>query len=480
MKKTAIILLLAMVATIPSFSQKAPTVKTASKGKHKIEIKVKGLKDTELLLGYHFGSNKYVQDTAKVNSDGVAIFKGDSLLHRGVYIAILPDKTNFDFLVDNNQEFSIETSKDNLWGDLKFKNSPINSDFITYQHFMKSKQEEVMDIQKKMKTDSTNTELQKQSQEKLKVIDGEVKAYWKETREKQGDNMLTALIALVETPTIPEFSIPQNVAKPDSVKWIMAYNYQKSHYWDNVNFSNEGILRTPIFEQRLKNYFSNILIQTPDSLNKEADKIIDKAAGDKLVYQYVVSYLLNHFNQSNIMSHDAVFVHIADEYYLKRKAPWATDDLKSKIKERVTRLKPNLVGNKAPNLVLESETGEYIALEQVKAKYTVVYFWEPDCSHCQKETPVLYDLFNKYREKGVQVFAVYTQYKKAEWTKSLAEKGYDWINVWDANYNSNFRALYDISSTPTVYLLDQDKKIIAKRISVETLGQILNDLLRTN
>lgn len=260
----------------------------------------------------------------------------------------------------------------------------------------------------------------------------------------------------------------------------MAYNYQKSHYWDNVSFSNEGILRTPIFEQRLKNYFSNILIQTPDSLNKEADKIIDKAAGDKLVYQYVVSYLLNHFNQSNIMSHDAVFVHIADEYYLKRKAPWATDDLKSKIKERVTRLKPNLVGNKAPNLVLESETGEYIALEQVKAKYTVVYFWEPDCSHCQKETPVLYDLFNKYREKGVQVFAVYTQYKKAEWTKSLAEKGYDWINVWDANYNSNFRALYDISSTPTVYLLDQDKKIIAKRISVETLGQILNDLLKTN
>jgi hypothetical protein len=81
------------------------------------------------------------------------------------------------------------------------------------------------------------------------------------------------------------------------------------------------------------------------------------------------------------------------------------------------------------------------------------------------------------RDKGIQVYAIYTQYKKEEWQKSLAEKGYDWINVWDANYNSNFRALYDITSTPTVFLLDKDKKIIAKKISVETLEQIVNDLL---
>jgi len=112
----------------------------------------------------------------------------------------------------------------------------------------------------------------------------------------------------------------------------------------------------------------------------------------------------------------------------------------------------------------------------VKSKFTVVYFFEPGCSHCQLETPKLYDLYNKTRNNGVQVYAIYTQYKKDEWTKYLTEKGYDWLNVWDSNNNSNFRTLYDITSTPTIYLLDKDKKIIAKRISVETLEKILSEL----
>ncbi|WP_052180985.1 thioredoxin-like domain-containing protein [Alistipes sp. ZOR0009] len=477
MRKNALTVLICLVAIgLNALAQKGTTPK-ANKGKHLIEIKINGLKDTTLMLGYHFGASKYVLDTVKVNSSGVALIQGDSLLAKGIYIAILPDKTNFDFLIDKDQIFSIETSKNNLWENLKFKNSPINSNFIAYQHFMKTKQEQVTAIQKQMKADSTNKELQKQLQEKLKTVDQEVKDVWKTTREKENGNLLSTLIALVETPSIPEFNIPAGAANPDSIRWVMGYTYQKNHYWDNINLSDEGILRTPIFESRLKGFFTNILIQTPDSLNMEVDRFIAKTEGNKNTYQYVVSYLLNHFNQSNIMSHDAVFVHIAENYYINKKAPWANEELMTKLKERVNRLRPNLVGKIAPNLVLESDNGEYIALNQIKAKYTIVYFWEPDCSHCQKETPILYNFYNKVRDKGIQVYAIYTQYKKEEWQKSLAEKGYDWINVWDANYNSNFRALYDITSTPTVFLLDKDKKIIAKKISVETLEQIVNDLL---
>jgi len=477
MRKNALTVLICLVAIgLNALAQKGTTPK-ANKGKHLIEIKINGLKDITLMLGYHFGASKYVLDTVKVNSSGVALIQGDSLLAKGIYIAILPDKTNFDFLIDKDQIFSIETSKNNLWENLKFKNSPINSNFIAYQHFMKTKQEQVTAIQKQMKADSTNKELQKQLQEKLKTVDREVKDVWKTTREKENGNLLSTLIALVETPSIPEFNIPAGAANPDSIRWIMGYTYQKNHYWDNINLSDEGILRTPIFESRLKGFFTNILIQTPDSLNMEVDRFIAKTEGNKNTYQYVVSYLLNHFNQSNIMSHDAVFVHIAENYYINKKAPWANEELMTKLKERVNRLRPNLVGKIAPNLVLESDNGEYIALNQIKAKYTIVYFWEPDCSHCQKETPILYNFYNKVRDKGIQVYAIYTQYKKEEWQKSLAEKGYDWINVWDANYNSNFRALYDITSTPTVFLLDKDKKIIAKKISVETLEQIVNDLL---
>jgi len=448
-----------------------------SKGKHHIEIKINGIKDTKLMLGYYFDTAKYVMDTVLVNHDGIAVFKGDSLITPGVYIAILPDMTNFDFLIDGgNEEFSIETSKDNIWGALNFKNSPINTKFLTYQRYMKQKQDQVSAIQEKNKANQSNPSLQKQASEELRNIDKEVRANWEELRTKEDGNLLGLLISLVQSPTIPDFNVPDNAPKRDSIRWSMGYNYQKNHYWDNINLSDPRLLRTPIFTSRLRNYFSNILIQSPDSLKPEIEKFISKTANNKVVYQYCISYLLNHFNKSSIMSHDEVFVYIADHYYFSGKAPWANKELLSTLTQRVTRLRPNLVGKIAPNLVLESETGEYMALNQVKSKYTVVYFWEPDCSHCQKETPLLYDLYKKISNNGVQVYAIYTQYKKDIWTKYLAEKGYDWINVWDSNYNSDFRSLYDISSTPTIYLLDKDKKIIAKRISVQTLENILNEL----
>ena len=463
-----------LVANAQSSSKKAtPT----NKGTHHIEIKINGIKDTKLMLGYYFDSSKYVMDTVPINHEGVAIFKGDSLINPGVYIAILPDMTNFDFLIDkNNQEFSVETSKNDLWGSLKFTNSKVNTDFLSYQKYMKQKQEQVSAIQQKAKANPSDPEVQKQVSNELRSIDREVRANWTDLRTKENGNLLALLISLVEYPSMPDFKVPDNEPKKDSLLWTMRYSYQKDHYWDNINLSDPRLLRTPIFTSRLRNYFTNILIQAPDSLKPEVDKFIAKTTGSKEVYQYCVSYLLNYYNKSNIMSHDDVFLHIADKYYLSGKSSWATKDLLTKLAERADRLRPNLIGKVAPNLILESETGEYIALNQVNSKYTVVYFFEPDCSHCQKETPLLYDLYNKIRNNGVQVYAIYTQYKKDVWTKYLAEKGYDWINVWDSNYNSNFRTLYDITSTPTIYLLDKDKKIIAKRISVDTLEKILNEI----
>jgi len=284
------------------------------------------------MLGYYFDSSKYVMDTVPINNEGVAVFKGDSLIYPGVYIAILPDMSNFDFLIDkDNQEFTVETSKDDLWGTLKFNNSKINSDFISYQKYMKEKQQQVVAIQQKGRENQANPEAQKQVSDDLKSIDREVRAKWAELRTKENGNLLALLVSLVEAPSMPDFNIPENEPKKDSILWSKRYLYQKEHYWDNINLSDPRLLRTPIFNSRLRNYFTNILIQSPDSLKPEVDKFLAKTTGNKDVYQYCVSYLLNYYNKSNIMSHDDVFLHIADKYYLSGKAPWATKDLLSSL-----------------------------------------------------------------------------------------------------------------------------------------------------
>jgi thiol-disulfide isomerase/thioredoxin len=112
----------------------------------------------------------------------------------------------------------------------------------------------------------------------------------------------------------------------------------------------------------------------------------------------------------------------------------------------------------------------------MNAKFTLLYFWEPDCSHCQKTTPILNkDLFQVLKNKGVDIFAVLTQNNKEKWMKAIQEyKIQEWTNVWDPTYSSNFRKLYDVTSTPIIYILDKNKKILAKRLDVESSIKFLD------
>jgi thiol-disulfide isomerase/thioredoxin len=200
---------------------------------------------------------------------------------------------------------------------------------------------------------------------------------------------------------------------------------------------------------------------------------VGKTQGSDETFQYVVRYLLNHYQKSNIMGMDEVFVHMAEKYYLSGKADWVDSTTLAKMRDRVSKIKPNIIGKKAPELKVINTSGEHTSLHDVESKYTLVYFWEPTCSHCKKLTPKIYDLYQDYSRDQLEVFAVYTQTDRQEWLKYLNNKGLDWINTYDPKYLSNFRQKYDVYSTPTVYLLDKDKTIVAKRLGFESLKKML-------
>jgi len=144
-----------------------------------------------------------------------------------------------------------------------------------------------------------------------------------------------------------------------------------------------------------------------------------------------------------------------------------------KIQDRVKALKPNLIGKQCPNLALPDMSGVIKKLSDIKAKITVLYFYDSNCSHCKKVTPELKKLYDTYKPKGLEVYAVYTQGNQPEIVEYINKNNLHWINVWDPAQNSNFRDLFDIYSTPVIYVLDKNKKIIAKRISEESLKQML-------
>jgi len=448
----------------------------AKKDGFQIKVKVEGLKDTTLLLGYYYGDKKYVLDTTRVDSKGMGVFEADTLLKGGIYIVVLPGMNYFEVLVSGNQQFSVETQKDDMLDAMKFTGSKENEAFLKFQKFKRDMQVKSAAIQNNAKSTQNKDSLQI-FQNQLMAIDSVGKAEFNKIIANNPNTFLANILRAIMPAEQPNISIPEGTPKRDSLLWVKSYQYGKNHFWDNINFSDDRLLRTPIIENKMNVFFTKILLQIPDSIDKAADSLLAKMKENSEFYQYTLSYLLNQFQISNIMGMDAVFVHLAKNYYLNGKAPWADKKLLGKIQELVDKTEPNLIGRIAPELIMENSDGSVSSLHHLNAAFTIMVFWEPDCGHCQKVIPEVWRLYQKYKSQNVDVFAVYTQYDKNKWIDYINKNKIFWTNVWDSEYNSNFRNLYNIYSTPTIYLLDKDKKIIAKRIGAESLDDLIGKLI---
>ncbi|MBE9469133.1 MAG: redoxin domain-containing protein [Bacteroidetes bacterium] len=444
---------------------------------YKIKVKINGLKDTTIYLGYHFGDKNFVLDTTNVNNKGEGVFTGKKNLERGIYLIILPEKSFFELIIDKDQDFSVETDTsskaENFVKKLKIKGSKENLEFNDYQKFMIVQSEKIGFLRKKMQLNKENKDSLEIYKQKIKDTDKDVKNKWGEIIKNNPEALLSKIINSLNEVIVPDAPLDENGNKIDS---LFAYHYYKNHFFDNVDFTDDGLLRSPIFFYKLNQFFKKVIIQIPDSVNIEAEKIIEKSKADKDVFQYVLQFIFNYANSSNIMGMDKTFVFLAEEYYLSGQATWVDSSFVEKIRDRVNELTPNLIGNLAPELKMTTYDEKFVSLHQVKAEYTVLIFWDPDCGHCKKDLPKLHELYQKYWEKGVEVFSVYTQVDFKEWKKFLVDKGLtDWLNVYDPYNFSDFRNKYNVVSTPLVYVLDKDKKIIAKRIDIDTVEKILSD-----
>ena len=131
---------------------------------------------------------------------------------------------------------------------------------------------------------------------------------------------------------------------------------------------------------------------------------------------------------------------------------------------------------KAKKSYLADQSGQYKQLYDLCGEQlTVLYFFEPSCGHCQKTTPVLKDFYEKYKDdKRIKIISVYLLLDKKEWQDFIQKYGTGiFTNVWDPERISHYWEWFDTSTTPMMYVLDKDKKIIAKKIDVETLDMIV-------
>ena len=443
---------------------------------YEIKFKVKGLSNEKMVIAYRYADNQYIKDTIPLDANGAGVWSGTTKLNHGVYMGVIPSMGNnyFEFLIGEGQIFSLETDKTDLNRKMKVTGSKENELFFSdllYMSDVRTKADEYS-----LKSKSANADTAKIYKQRLDLLDKEVKSYRSNLIKNNPTTLYAKILNALQEREPAE--VPRN-KDGSAIDTNFAYNDYHNHYWDNIDFSEEGLLRSPIFANKLETYFEKTIVQIPDTIIKECDMVIKKARANSEIFKYTLVTLLNKYAASKIMCMDAIYVHLVLNYYAKGDAPWVDSVTLTKMKMEATKKLPILCDKIAPNLILTDTTGTHaVSMYDIKSKYTILVFWDPDCGHCKKEIPELAKVYPNLKKLGTTIYAISTvPYEEVDkWKEFIKANNCDFINVADP-YNQfapGFRTLYDIASTPVIYILDKNKKIIAKRISVDQLEDFIS------
>jgi thiol-disulfide isomerase/thioredoxin len=464
-----------------------PAMVFSQKVGFQIKAKIEGFQQKEAYLGYYFGDKQYLKDTAYIDPSGWLYFEGNEKLAGGIYLIVLPPDNQFIQLLvdDNNQWIGVETKLTDLAGSIKVTGSEDNKRFYDYMKFISERRPKADEFKKQLDEAKDDEKKKAKVEEKIKELDEEVSKYQKDLVAKNPSSM-TALVIKANLPLeAPKFE------GEDKEKETKAFYWTRSHWFDNFDLTDPKLVRTPFLFPKVTHFVDKMTVQHPDSLNLAIDYVLDKMRPAEDNFKFYLIHFLNQFAKSNIVGMDAVYVHIAQKYYKAGLAPWTDADQLKKIIENADRLEPLLIGHVAPNIEMQTQKNEKIWLHDFKSPLTVLFFWDPDCGHCKKSMPEMVKFAKDYKEKGVAVFAICTALATRDddgsitmkevdkcWT-TISEREMDvFFNTVDPMHRSRYKTVYDIKTTPQIYVLDADKTILSKRIGAEQLPEVMNHIIK--
>lgn len=450
----------------------------AQKG-HNIRVKLDNYTEKELILGFHYGEKQYVKDTAFVDGEGYFVFKADTLLPAGVYLLVQKPDNNFIQLMvpQEDEQFTVQTDVKDVVGKMKVRGSEDNELFYNYLQQLAKFRPEADTLRAQIGRLKNQPKDSLSLAQKLNDIDKQVKKFQQELIAKHPKTMSAKIVKASIEPEPPEFTGTEKEVQ------TKRYYYYRNHYFDNLDVSDPALLRSPVLHSKIDQYVTKVTPQHPDSVNVAIDLVLEKMKNSQENFKYYLIHFLNYYAKSNIVGFDACYVHVAKAYYCKGLAPWSKKEDLDKICDNAARLEPILIGKIAPNITVKDRNNQPMSLWDVQADYTVLFFWDPECSHCKKAAPFMVEFARKFKDRGVKIFAVCTAVgeKSGDCWKSAEEKEFSdnlFLNTYDPYLQSRFKTLYDIRSTPQIFILDRTHEILMKRIGAEELSKVMEQVMQ--
>lgn len=438
---------------------------------YKIDFKIKGWEDTTVYLGHYYGEQTYVKDTARANVSGAFTFNNSTSLPQGVYFLVLGKSKIFDFVVSSTQKFSIEGNSEDFIKTAVVKGDEDNQLFFENMRFNMERGKEADPFIKILRDSSLTEEQKKSARESFSKINEKVVAYQNDLISKHPTTLTARLLKAtqtIEAPTPPK--------KADgTIDSTFQLRYYREHFFDKFDLADEALLRLPrpIYQEKIKEYLNKLYAPIPDTIMVAIDKMVARAKKNPETYKYLVWNCVFMYQSPEIMGLDEVYVRLYDKYFASGEMNyWVSDKIKQNLKDYADKLRGSLVGKTGANLIMQDVTLQPRSMYDIKNKYTILWIFDPDCGHCREETPKLVDFYNKNRTKfDFEVYAVSSDTSLQKMKDFIKEMKTPWITVnGPRSYiPQHYSKLYHSDSTPAIYILDNKKKIIAKKLPVSQL-----------
>ncbi len=453
--------------------------KKDDKAGYNIPITLTPYKNTWVYLGCYFGKYKNLADSAFLNEKGQGVFKGSEKLPRGIYFTVSPQKyLLFEFIMDKDQHFTLKADTTHL-SDYTVTGSPENDLFLNYTRFLSQKAPALNDLQQKLST-AKNKKDSADIKAKLEKGNKELMDYRENVIKTYPNSMLSGFFYTMKRPEVP--AVPIVNGKPDSA---YPYHYVKDNWWNGVSFTEEALVRTPFFEQKVEEYLKYYVIPDVDSTISDINYMLLLSRDSKPMFQYLLGKFTDKYINPEFMGQDKVFLFLFDKYYSKGDTLWLNEKQRKYIFDRAYSLMANQLGEPAAELNLLDTTNNPVSLYGVNASYTFVIFWDPNCGHCKETAPRVDSIYRaKWKAQGVKIVGVNIDDAANEaWKKFIVENKLEgWLHIYQPKAAkeeeakkgvANFRQLYDVYKTPTLYLLDSQKRIIGKMLTIEQFDEVL-------
>ena len=465
-------LFLSILGISKAFSQSNST--------HDISVKVTPYSNCTIYLGAYYGRGQILTDTARLNANGEGNFRNNNQLTDGLYfIASAEKKILFEFLIIDGQHFKIiaDTAHRN---DVEYIGSPDNHLFKSYINYASATVTQNSFLINQYKTAKTHGD-SLIIQNKLNGLNTKLSTF-RDSIIHSSPKSLTALFLIAGK----QAALPPNTVLKTKKDTLNALNYLRKHFWQDVPFNDDRLLYTPFFESKIDSYYNYYVSPVADSVINELQYMLLYARTGKQMYPYLLLKFTNQYFNPQHAGQNKVLLYLFNNFFLKGDTTLLNPAAKKMLFDRAYQLMANQVGDKAPALDMTDINAAPVSLYNISSPYTLIVFWDPTCPHCQKELPHLDSIYTaKWKTMGVKIYCVNVNSSMVSEMKKFVNDKHlnkDWIFAYQTDEAQkelakqgvpNYLQLYDIANIPTLYLLDNEKHIIAKDLSIDQLDQLI-------